>query len=68
MSSDPEIENLQVNQTEQWRIIRDLEKRMLTLQTPLWKRVLFRIDGWPGQKNLNAEKPEWRPWRRWWTS
>lgn len=48
--------------------VRDHAQRFDTLQTPLWKRVLFRIDGWPGQRNLNAERPAWRPWRRWWTS
>lgn len=42
--------------------IMDHEQRFDTLQTPLWKRVWFRIDGWPGQTNLNADKRAWRPW------
>lgn len=46
----------------------DIDQRLDTLQTSLWKRVWFRIDGWPGQCDLNAERPAWRPWRRWWTS
>jgi len=46
----------------------DLVQRFDTLQTPLWKRILFRLDGWPGQNDLNAERPAWRPWRRRWTS
>lgn len=50
------------------RIVSDMDQRFDTLQTPLWKRIMFRIDGWPGQRNLNAERPAWRPWRRWWTS
>lgn len=50
------------------RMVSDMDQRFDTLQTPLWKRILFRIDGWPGQKNLNAPRPAWRPWRRWWTS
>lgn len=43
-------------------------RRFDTLQTPLWKRTWFRIDGWPGQSNLGCKKPRWRPWRRWYTS
>ena len=46
----------------------DVDQRFDTLQTPLWKRLMFRIDGWPGQRNLNAAEPQRRPWRRWWTS
>ena len=46
----------------------DHAQRFDTLQTALWKRLLFRIDGWPGQRNLNAQGPSWRPWRRWWRS
>jgi uncharacterized membrane protein len=41
-----------------------LEKCLNTLQTPLWKRLWFRIDGWPGQRNLNADHRAWRPWHR----
>lgn len=40
----------------------DIQQRLDTLQTPLWKRIWFRIDGWPGQKDLNADKRAWRPW------
>ena len=25
----------------------------------------FRLNGWPGQRNLNAEQPKWRPWHKW---
>lgn len=46
----------------------DHSQRFDTLQTALWKRVLFRLDGWPGQRDLNAQAPAWRPWRRWWRS
>lgn len=42
----------------------DTDQRFDTLQTPLWKRIIFRIDGWPGQRNLNADKRSWRPWHR----
>lgn len=34
--------------------------------TPLWKRLLFVIDGWPMDGITN--RPNKRPWRRWWTS
>ena len=35
--------------------------------TPLWKRILFVIDGWP-MGGIIGHGPAWRPWRRWWTS
>jgi hypothetical protein len=44
------------------RELRDHAQRFETLQTPLWKRICFRIDGWPGIRDLNAEKRAWRPW------
>lgn len=40
-----------------------------TLQTPWWKRWLFVLDGWAGQRNLDDKRgPRWRPWRRWYKS
>lgn len=57
-----EIESLKVNINQLWHAVRDMEKRFDTLQTPLWKRIWFRIDGWPGQTNLNSPKRSWRPW------
>jgi len=42
--------------------IRDHAQRFETLQTRWWKRLWFRIDGWPGQNDLNAKKRSWRPW------
>lgn len=42
--------------------VSDHAQRFDTLQTPLWKRLLFRLDGWPGQRNLNAEQRSRRPW------
>ncbi len=44
------------------RIQSDHTQRFDTLQTVWWKRLWFRIDGWPGQKDLNADKHAWRPW------
>jgi len=49
------------------RIQSDYAQRFDTLQTSLWKRILFRLDGWPGQRNLNGQQ-SWRPWHRWWKS
>lgn len=41
---------------------RDHAQRFDTLQTRWYKRLWFRLDGWPGQVNLNAERRAWRPW------
>jgi hypothetical protein len=27
---------------------------------------LFVVDGWPTHKL--ADRPQWRPWRKWWAS
>lgn len=42
----------------------DHQQRFDTLQSPLLRRLWFRIDGWPGQRDLNAERRSWRPWHR----
>lgn len=41
--------------------------RFSTLNTPRWKRLVFRIDGW-GPWHVIRSEPRWRPWRRWWRS
>ena len=46
------------------REVRDMTQRFDTLQTPLWKRLWFRIDGWPGQRDLNSDHRARRPWHR----
>jgi hypothetical protein len=46
------------------RTVSDHAQRLDTLQTPLWKRIWFRIDGWPGLRDLNADRRRWRPWHR----
>lgn len=58
------VESLELNLTEWQKMTRDHEERFDTLQTPLWKRLWFRVDGWPGQRDLNASGRSWRPWRR----
>ena len=67
--SDPEslraeIDSLIANNEQLWALVKDHDKRFDTLQTSLWKRIWFRIDGWPGQRNLNAKGRAWRPWHR----
>lgn len=46
------------------RVVRDHVDRFDTLQTSAPRRLLFRLDGWPGQRNLNAPGRSWRPWHR----
>lgn len=43
-------------------MLRDHAQRFDTLQTSLYKRLWFRVQGWPGQRDLNAEGRAWRPW------
>jgi len=59
--------SLIVNDEQQAARIRKLEKMLNTRDTPLWRRIVFRFDGWPSW-TVVAERPSWRPWRRWWTS
>lgn len=66
--AEAHISSLTVRVEQLERMVSDMAQRFDTLQTPLWKRVMFRLDGWPGQRDLNADGPAWRPWRRWWTS
>lgn len=61
-----EIDSLIENQRLLWDMVNDHSKRFDTLQTPLWKRAWFRLNGWPGQHNLNASGPSWRPWHKVW--
>jgi len=46
--------------------VRKTEKLLDVWDTPLRKLALFVIDGWPLRRVV--ERPQWRPWRRWWTS
>lgn len=62
-----EVESLRVNvygDGQLWHLVRDHEQRFDTLQTRWWKRLWFRIDGWPGVVNLNADRRASRPWHR----
>ena len=57
-----EIRSLTVKVELLEALVSDHEQRFDTLQTPLWKRLWFRVDGWPGQNDLNATERSWRPW------
>ncbi len=61
---EAEVASLKVRALELERRVIDHEQRFDTLQTPAYRRLLFRLDGWPGQRNLNAERRSWRPWHR----
>lgn len=63
-SINAELDSLIVNDEQLAGRVRDLEKRFDTLQSPWWKRLWFRIDGWPGIRDLNADRRAWRPWHR----
>lgn len=43
-------------------LVRDHAQRFDTLQTPWWKRVVFKINGWPWY-DLNGTQRR-RPWHR----
>ena len=62
-----QITSLQLNEKQLYSRVRLLEKRFETLNTPVWKRILFRIDGWPAWHYVVA-RPNNRPWRKRWTS
>lgn len=56
------IQSQQVRLDELEKLVRDHAQRFDTLQTPLWKRLWFKIDGWP-YYDLNGVQQH-RPWRR----
>jgi hypothetical protein len=40
----------------------------MSFRTPYWKRLIFRIDGWPLHRVIHEKELPSRPWRRWWQS
>lgn len=56
------IRSLTIRIQEMERIVSEHAQRFDTLQTPWWKRVWFKIDGWPWY-DLNGEQRR-RPWHR----
>jgi hypothetical protein len=67
VSDEARVASLEFNQDQLAARVRLLEKMLDTRSTPLWRRVVFRLDGWPAW-HVVAERPVWRPWRRWWRS
>jgi len=61
--AEAHISSLTFRVGELERVLSDHAQRFDTLQTPLFKRIWFRIDGWPGQCDLNGTRA-WRPWHR----
>lgn len=69
------LEEAEVHITSLTNRVDMLEKRMRYLEdlfdswfdSPLWKRLVFIVDGWPMDRISNRPRPG-RPWRRWWTS
>lgn len=64
---DARLASLELNQRQQAARIRTLEKMLDTRATPLWRRIVFRLDGWPSW-TIVVDRPAWRPWHRWWVS
>jgi molecular chaperone GrpE (heat shock protein) len=63
-----QIQTIHANMAaERERYENEVFNRFSTLNTNIFKRLLFRIDGW-GPWHIVREAPRWRPWRRWWTS
>lgn len=62
-----QVQGLLANQEALRLRFEPLEDRFSTLNTPVWKRLLFRADGW-GPWHTIRQEPHWRPWRRWWRS
>jgi hypothetical protein len=66
-SLEARIESLEFNQDQHAHRIRAMEKCFDTADSPWWKRLLFRVDGWGPWSRLR-QMPHWRPWRRFYTS
>lgn len=61
-----DINSLWVNYDQLMNRLRYLEKVHYIHDSPLRRRILWSIDGWPWRRYV--EEPQWRPWRRWWRS
>jgi hypothetical protein len=61
-SAPSSLEDLTTRVAEVEKLVRDHDQRFDTLQTPWWKRVWFKIDGWPWY-DLNGARTH-RPWHR----
>ena len=61
---EAEVASHRVRVDELERLVSDHAQRFDTLQTSFARRLLFRLDGWPGRRDLNAGARSWRPWHR----
>ena len=44
-----------------------LEEHVDMLQTPVWKRTVFWLNGWPFRPvAVLSSRQKRRPWHRWW--
>jgi hypothetical protein len=57
-----EIASLWVNIRELSGRVRTLEKALDTKSSPWWRRLWWRIDGWPAWYQVGSRS--WRPWHR----
>lgn len=62
-----QVRSLIENQEADRLRLEHIEDFFRTADTPLWKRIVFRLDGWGPWFRIRGE-PRWRPWRRWWRS
>jgi len=46
--------------------VHDLEQLQDLHESPWWHKLVWVIDGWPLHRLV--DRPQWRPWRRWWRS
>lgn len=65
--AEQHVRSLTARVGELERRLRVHDEMMDTRDTAWWRRLLFRVDGWPRWTTV-AQRPAWRPWRRWWTS
>ncbi len=52
-----------VQKLERLATLHDDEIEM-AFRTPFWKRLWFRLDGWPLHRVGQTHELPWRPWRR----
>lgn len=66
------INSLRANAAELARLIKVLQDVADTRDTPTWRRIVFRADGWPSWGRIHTRlvrgeevSRAWRPWHRW---
>ncbi len=66
------VNSLRVNDAEHARLLKVIQDVLDTRDTPLWRRVWFRLDGWQSWGRIHTRlvrgeeiKRAWRPWHRW---